>query len=133
MWRPCGAIDDTVIEDGVRLDNLCQIGHNVQIGAHTAIAGRSAIAGSAKIGRYCLLAGGAGLAGHISLADRTTIAADSTVFRTVTQSGETWSNQMPALPLRDWQRNVARFRKLDELARRVQTLEKQKERPSDDE
>jgi UDP-3-O-[3-hydroxymyristoyl] glucosamine N-acyltransferase len=128
-----GAVGDTVLEEDVRIDNLCQVGHNVQIGAHTAIAGRSAIAGSTKIGKYCLLAGGAGLAGHIEIADRTTIAADSTVFRTVKQSGETWSSQLPAQPLRDWQRNVARFRKLHELARRVQALEKQQGKSSDDE
>lgn len=128
-----GAVEDTVLEQDVRIDNLCQIGHNVRIGAHTAIAGRSAIAGSAKIGRYCLLAGGSGVAGHIEIADRTTIAADSSAFRTVKQSGETWSSQMPAQPLRDWQRNVVRFRKLDDLARRVQTLEQQQEKLSDDE
>jgi UDP-3-O-[3-hydroxymyristoyl] glucosamine N-acyltransferase len=128
-----GAVGDTVLEEDVRVDNLCQIGHNVQIGAHTAIAGRSAIAGSAKIGRYCLLAGGAGMAGHIELADRTTIAADSTVFRTVAQSGETWSSQWPAQPLREWQRNLVRFRKQDDLARRIQTLERQQGKPSDNE
>lgn len=128
-----GAVGDTLLGEDVRVDNLCQIGHNVQIGAHTAIAGRSAIAGSAKIGRYCLLAGGAGMAGHIELADRTTIAADSTVFRTVTQSGETWASQWRAQPIREWQRNLARFRKLDDLARRVQSLEKQQGKSSADE
>jgi UDP-3-O-[3-hydroxymyristoyl] glucosamine N-acyltransferase len=128
-----GAVGDTVLEEDVRVDNLCQIGHNVQIGAHTAIAGRTAIAGSARIGRYCLLAGGAGMAGHIELADRTTIAADSTVFRTVAQSGQTMSAQWPAQPLREWQRNLVRFRKLDDLARRIQTLEKQQGKPSADE
>jgi UDP-3-O-[3-hydroxymyristoyl] glucosamine N-acyltransferase len=128
-----GAVGDTVLEEDVRIDNLCQVGHNVQIGAHTAVAGRTAIAGSARIGRYCLLAGGAGMAGHIELADRTTIAADSTVFRTVAESGETMSSQWPAQPLREWQRNVARFRKLDDLARRLHTLEKQQGKSSADE
>ena len=128
-----GAVGDTVIGEDVRIDNLCQVGHNVQIGAHTAIAGRSAIAGSTRIGRYCLLAGGSGLAGHIEIADRTTIAADSTLFRSVRDSGETWSGQLPAQRIRDWQRNLARLRKLDELAHRVHLLEKQQGKSSDDE
>lgn len=128
-----GAVGDTVLEEDVRIDNLCQVGHNVQIGAHTAIAGRSAIAGSTRIGRYCLLAGGAGLAGHLELADRTTIAADSTLFRSVRESGVTLSAQLPAQPIREWQRNLIRLRKLDALAHRVQALEKQQGKSSDDE
>lgn len=128
-----GAVGDTVIGEDVRIDNMCQIGHNVQIGAHTAIAGRSGIAGSARVGRYCLLAGGSGLAGHIEIADRTTIAADSSLFRSVHESGETWSGQLPAQPIRDWQRNLARLRKLDDLARRVRLLEKQQGNLSNDE
>jgi UDP-3-O-[3-hydroxymyristoyl] glucosamine N-acyltransferase len=128
-----GAVGDTVLEEDVRIDNLCQIGHNVQIGAHTAIAGRSAIAGSTRIGRYCLLAGGAGLAGHIEIADRTTIAADSTLFRSVRESGITVSAQLPAQPIREWQRNLIRLRKLDQLAHRVHSLEKQQGKSSNDE
>jgi len=128
-----GAVGDTVLEEDVRIDNLCQIGHNVQIGAHTAIAGTSAIAGSARIGRFCLLAGGSGVSGHIEIADRTTIAADSRLFRTVRESGETWSAQLPAQPMREWQRNLARLRKLDQLAHRVHTLEKLQGKPPEDE
>lgn len=120
-----GAIGDTVLEDDVRLDNFVQIAHNVRVGAHSAFAGRSGVAGSSTIGRYCLIAGGAGVSGHIEIADRTTVAATSTVFRSITQPGTTWSAQMPAHPMRDWQRNYARLLKLDELARTVKRLEKQ--------
>lgn len=119
-----GAIDDTVLEEDVRLDNHVQIAHNVHIGAHTALAGRAGIAGSAKIGRYCLIAGGAGVIGHIEIADRTTIAADSAVFRSITEPGGTWSAQMAAQPIREWQKNSARLQKLDELARRLIKLER---------
>ena len=120
-----GAIDDTVLEQDVRLDNHVQIAHNVYIGAHTALAGRTGVAGSAKIGRYCLIAGGAGVSGHIEVADRTTIAADSAVFRSITEPGGTWSAQMAARPIREWQKNSARLNKLDELARRLIKLERE--------
>ena len=120
-----GAIDDTVLEEDVRLDNHVQVAHNVYIGAHTALAGRAGIAGSTKIGRYCLIAGGAGVGGHIELADRTTIAADSAVFRSVTEPGTTWSAQLSARPIREWQKNSARLQKLDELARRLIKLERE--------
>ena len=114
-----------MLEEDVRLDNHVQVAHNVYIGAHTALAGRAGIAGSTKIGRYCLIAGGAGVGGHIELADRTTIAADSTVFRSVTEPGTTWSAQLPARPIREWQKNSARLQKLDELARRLIKLERE--------
>jgi UDP-3-O-[3-hydroxymyristoyl] glucosamine N-acyltransferase len=117
-----GAIGDTVLENDVRVDNLCQIAHNVYIGAHTAIAGLSGIAGSTRIGKYCLLAGGAGVSGHLEIADRTTIAAYSSVMRSITEPGTTWSSQFQAQPVRDWQRNLTRFRKLDELTTRIRKL-----------
>ena len=123
-----GAIGNTVLEEDVRIDNLCQIGHNVHIGAHTAMAGMSGLAGSSKVGRYCLLAGGSGVSGHIEIAERTSLAAASRAFRPIEEPGTTWSAQMPAQPIKDWQRNLARLRKLDELARRVKELEKKLER-----
>jgi UDP-3-O-[3-hydroxymyristoyl] glucosamine N-acyltransferase len=128
-----GALEDTVLEEDVRLDNLCQIGHNVHVGAHTAIAGTGGAAGTAKIGKYCLLAGGAAVAGHIEIADRTTISATSKVFRSVTEPGTTWSAQLPARPIREWQRTVARLNRLDELAKTVKSLEKQLGELKDDE
>ena len=120
-----GAVEDTVLEEDVRIDNLCQIAHNVHIGAHTACAAKVGISGSTRIGRYCMLAGASATAGHLVIADRTTIGADSAVFRSITEPGTTWSAQLPARPIRQWQRNLARLNKLDELARSVSKLQKQ--------
>jgi len=128
-----GAIGDTVLEEDVRIDNLCQIGHNVHIGAHTAMAGMSGIAGSTRVGRYCMIAGGSGFSGHLEIADKTSLAASSRAFRSVKEPGTTLSAQLPAQPIKDWQRNLSRLRKLDELARRVRKLEKQWRGFSDDE
>ena len=123
-----GAVDDTVLEEDVRIDNQCQIGHNVRVGAHTALAGKAGSAGSTKIGRYCLLAGGSATAGHLDIADRTTIGAYTAVFRSITEPGQTWSAQLPARPIREWQRTLARLNRLDELARKVRKLEKELEK-----
>jgi len=122
-----GAIGDTVLEEDVRIDNLCQIGHNVHIGAHSALAGMTGIAGSTRIGRYCLFGGRTGVSGHLEFADKTSLTAGSNAFRTVDEPGLTWSSQIPAQPMKEWQRNLARLRKLDELARRVRNLEKKLE------
>ena len=118
-----GALDDTVLEEDVRLDNQIQIAHNVFIGAHTAMAGCSAAAGSAKIGRHCLIAGGAGVLGHLEIADRVTITAMSLVTRSIHEPGE-YSSGTPLQDNRAWRRNAARFRHLDEIARRIAELEK---------
>lgn len=113
-----GALDDTVIEEDVRLDNQIQIGHNVRIGAHTAMAGCSAVAGSARIGRYCLIGGGAGILGHLEICDRVTITAMSLVTRSIATAGE-YSSGVPLQDNRSWRRNAARFKKLDDLARKI--------------
>jgi len=118
-----GALEDTVLEEDVRLDNQIQIAHNVTIGAHTAMAGCAAVAGSAKIGRYCLIGGGAGILGHLSIADRVTITARALVTHSIHSAGE-YSSGVPIQESRQWRRNAARFKHLDELARRVQALEK---------
>ena len=118
-----GAIEDTVIEDDVRLDNQIQIAHNVHIGAHTAMAGCSAVAGSATIGRYCLIGGGAGILGHLSLADRVTVTAMSLVTHSIHAAGE-YSSGTPIQENRQWRKNAARFKRLDELARRLNALDK---------
>jgi len=118
-----GALDDTVLEEDVRLDNQIQIAHNVRIGAHTAMAGCSAVAGSATIGKYCLIGGGAGILGHLSVADRVTITSMSLVTHSIHEPGE-YSSGTPIHDNRVWRRNAARFKHLDELARRVQALEK---------
>lgn len=119
-----GAIGDTVLEEDVRIDNLVQIAHNVYIGAHTAMAARAGIAGSTRIGRYCLLGGGCGIQGHIEIADRVTIAARSTAYYSITEAGSTWTSLIPAQPITEWQRNLSRLRKLDQLARKVLKLER---------
>ena len=118
-----GALDDTVLDEDVRLDNQIQVGHNVRIGAHTAMAGCSAVAGSARIGRWCLVGGGAGILGHLEVCDKVTITAMSLVTQSITQPGE-YSSGMAVQETRQWRRNAARLRQLDELARRVIALEK---------
>jgi len=120
-----GAVGDTVLEEDVRIDNLCQIAHNVRIGAHTAVAGTSGIAGSTRIGRYCLLGGNTGVSGHLEIADRTTITGGSEILRSISEPGTTWGGTLPSLPVRRWNRNLARFHKLDELARKINALENQ--------
>ena len=118
-----GALEDTVIEDGVKLDNQIQVGHNVRIGAHTAVAGCTAIAGSAVIGKRCMIAGGAGVAGHIEICDDVTITAMTLVSHSITRAG-VYSGSLPIDEAAEWRKNSARFRQLDKLARRVADLGK---------
>lgn len=118
-----GAIEDTVLEEDVRVDNLVQIGHNVVVGAHTAMAGCVAVAGSTRIGRYCLIGGGAGIVGHIEIADRVTVTARTLVTHSLRKPGE-YSSGSPLQTQREWRRNAARIRRLDDLARRVASIEK---------
>jgi UDP-3-O-[3-hydroxymyristoyl] glucosamine N-acyltransferase len=120
-----GALDDTVLEEDVRLDNQIQIAHNVYVGAHTAMAGCAAVAGSARIGRYCMIGGNAGVLGHLELADRVTITAKSLVTHSIREPGE-YSSGVPLQDNRLWRKNAARFKHLDEYARRLSALEKDK-------
>jgi len=119
-----GAIGNTVLEEDVRTDNQVQIAHNVHIGAHTAMAAQAGIAGSTRIGKYCMLGGGCGVQGHIEIADRVTIAAKSTAYYSIKEAGSTWTSLIPAQPIMEWQRNLSRLRKLDQLARKVIKLER---------
>jgi UDP-3-O-[3-hydroxymyristoyl] glucosamine N-acyltransferase len=116
-----GAIEDTVLEEDVRLDNLIQVGHNVHIGAHTAMAGCVAVAGSTRIGRYCLVGGGAGFVGHLEIGDRVRIGARSLVTHSLSGPGD-YTSGTPLQPTRQWRRNAARFKQLDELARKIAPL-----------
>lgn len=118
-----GALEDTLIADGVKLDNQIQVGHNVQIGEHTAVAGCVAIAGSARIGRRCMIGGAAGITGHIEIADDVTVTAMTLVSHTI-QSPGVYSGSLPVDAAVQWRKNSARFRQLDELARRLNKLEK---------
>ncbi len=115
-----GALEDTVLAEDVRLDNQIQIGHNVVIGAHTAIAGCTAIAGSARIGRDCLIAGGVGIAGHLEIGDRVTVTAMSLVSRSLPGPGE-YSSGTPIQDSRSWRRSAARFRQLDDIAKKLKS------------
>jgi UDP-3-O-[3-hydroxymyristoyl] glucosamine N-acyltransferase len=119
----CGALDDTVIEDGVRIDNLVMIAHNVRIGAHTAIAGQCGIAGSTVIGKRCMFAGQVGVDGHLTVCDDVIFSGQAMVSKNVTEPGRYASN-FPAEPAAVWNRRVARFRRQDSLIDRVSKLEK---------
>lgn len=119
-----GALDDTVIEDGVKIDNQVQIAHNVRIGAHTAIAGCVGISGSARIGQYCTLAGGVGVVGHLELTDHVHVTGMTMVTHSISEPG-IYSSGTSIMPNSLWRRNAVRFRKLDDLFRRLRRLEKQ--------
>lgn len=119
-----GALDDTVIEDGVKLDNQIQVAHNVRIGAHTVIAGCTGIAGSTLIGSRCMIGGQVGFVGHLSIADDVVITGRSMVTGSIDRPG-TYSGGLPLDEAIRWRRNSARFRQLDELARRLARLERQ--------
>ena len=123
-----GAMGDTVIEDGVKLDNLIQIGHNVHIGAHTAIAGCVGIAGSTKIGRYCKIGGAAMISGHLQIADKVTISGATGVGKTISKGG-IYTSAYPCEPHRDWLRNVVYLHHLHELAKKLNKLERQCVKP----
>lgn len=119
-----GAIEDTVIEDNVKLDNQIQVAHNVKIGAHTAIAGCTAIAGSTKIGKHCRIAGMVGIVGHLEIADNVTVTAKSLVSGSIKKAG-VYSAGTPLEPNQQWRKNTVRFKHLDEMAKRLNALEKQ--------
>jgi len=117
-----GAIEDTIIEDGVKLDNLIQIGHNCHIGENTAMAACSGISGSTRIGADCTIAGAVGVAGHLEIADNVHFTGMAMVTRSVSEPG-LYSSGIPAMPSADWRRGVVRFRQLDDIARRLKRLE----------
>jgi UDP-3-O-[3-hydroxymyristoyl] glucosamine N-acyltransferase len=119
----CGAIGDTVIEDGVRIDNLCMIAHNVYVGEHTAMAALTGIAGSTKIGKRCMFAGASGAVGHITVCDDVVVAGKTFLSKDVTEPG-TYAASFPADNARSWAKQLARFRRLGKLIERVKKLEK---------
>ncbi len=119
----CGAIGDTVIEDGVRIDNLCMIAHNAHVGAHTAMAAMTGISGSTTIGKRCLFAGHSGTVGHITICDDVVVSGKAVVSKDITEPG-VYAASFTAEPAMEWSRKVARFRRLDQLIERVRKLEK---------
>jgi UDP-3-O-[3-hydroxymyristoyl] glucosamine N-acyltransferase len=118
-----GALDDTIIEHGVKIDNHVQIAHNCVIGEHTIICGCSAIAGSSTIGRYCTIGGGVGVIGHLNIADKVMISAMSLVSKSIAEPG-VYSSGTGLLESKEWKRNIVRFRQLDDMAKRLRELEK---------
>lgn len=118
-----GALQDTVIEDGVKLDNLIQIGHNVRIGAHTAMAGCAGVAGSATIGAHCTVGGGAIILGHLTLADHVHVSASTVVMRSILKPGQ-YTGVFPVDDNAAWEKNAASLRQLHALRDRVRALER---------
>jgi UDP-3-O-[3-hydroxymyristoyl] glucosamine N-acyltransferase len=111
-----GALSDTVIEEGVKIDNQVQVAHNCRIGAHTVIAGCAGIAGSVVIGRHCVIGGGAGIVGHLTIADGVTVSGMTFITKSIREPG-VYSSGLPMMQHADWLRNAAHLRRLDEIAR----------------
>lgn len=120
-----GALGDTVIDNGVRIDNLVHIAHNCKIGEHTAIAGQCGFAGSAVVGKRCMFGGQAGMVGHISICDDVIVWGQGMITKSITKPG-TYGSGFPSEPANEWNRRVARFRRLGKLLERVSKLEKDK-------
>lgn len=118
-----GALDDTVIEEGVKLDNQIQVAHNVRIGAHTAIAGCVGIAGSAKIGRHCTIGGASVVLGHLEIADNVCISAGTLVTKSITQPG-TYTSALPAIAHEEWRKNIVHLRHLNDWSAKIKHLER---------
>jgi UDP-3-O-[3-hydroxymyristoyl] glucosamine N-acyltransferase len=117
-----GTIENTVIEDGVKLDNLVQIAHNVRVGAHTVMAAMSGAAGSTKIGQRCMVGGGVVMVGHLTICDDVMFTFRSVVTQSVTVPG-VYGGSLPAEEASKWRRSAARFRQLDAMHRRLRELE----------
>lgn len=117
-----GAIDDTVIGRGVRLDNLIQIAHNCQIGEHTAIAACTGVAGSTRIGARCMIGGAVGITGHIEIADDVIVLGRAMVTQSLTEKG-VYGSGLPIAPAREWRKTVARVRRLGKLEERLRSVE----------
>jgi len=127
-----GALDDTVIEEGVKLDNQIQVAHNCVIGAHTVIAGCTGISGSVTIGKGCMIGGGVGIVGHISICDHVTISGMTLVAKPITQPG-TYTSGLPMMPHAQWLRSAALLRRLDRIAGRdARALPGEDREPEDD-
>jgi UDP-3-O-[3-hydroxymyristoyl] glucosamine N-acyltransferase len=118
-----GALDDTVIEEGVKLDNQIQVAHNVRIGAHTALAGCVGIAGSAKIGRNCTIGGAAMILGHLEIADGVHVSTNTLVTKSITKAGA-YTGWIPFQEHAEWARNFARLRHLDAMNDKIRALER---------
>lgn len=119
-----GALDDTMIGDGCKIDNLVMIGHNCNIGPYSVIAGCTGMAGSTTLGEHCILGGASMISGHLSLAPNTTISGASTVMRSIVEPGGVYASVFPLDSYEHWMRNASHIRRLSKLAERVSELEK---------
>ena len=119
-----GALGDTVVGKGTKIDNMVHVAHNVRIGKHTAVAGCVGIAGSSQIGEYCTITGASGVTGHIELGDHVHISGATSVTRSIKKPG-LYTSTVPAMEHTVWMKNFARLKYLDDMVRRVKSLEKQ--------
>ena len=117
-----GAIGDTIVEDGVKLDNLVQIAHNDHIGEHTTMSGQSGLAGSVKVGKKCIIGGGVGVSDNLEITDNVILAGRSNVANSIKEPGM-YAAVIPVVEARKWRRILGRIKQLDELARRIKALE----------
>ena len=117
-----GAIGNTVVEDGVKIDNLVQLGHNVHVGEHTTMSGHTGVAGSAIIGKKCILGGDVAISDNIEIADNVILTGRSSVPNSIKESGM-YSSGIPAVEARKWRRILGRIKQLDELAKSIKALE----------
>lgn len=117
-----GALDDTEIGNGVKIDNQVQIGHNCKIGEHTLICGCAGIAGSVTIGKHCIMGGGSGVVGHVTIADKVQVSAMSLVSQSIPESGMYSTGTIQA-KTSEWKRNAIRFQQLDSIAKRLKEIE----------
>ena len=125
-----GALEDTIIEDGVKLDNQIQIAHNCHIGAHTAMAGCVGVAGSAKIGKYCTFGGAAMILGHLTIADHVHISSGSLVSRSILEPGQ-YTGFYPLAKNADWEKSAAIVRNLSTMRERIRALEEKFKSPNE--
>lgn len=119
-----GAMSDTVIGSGTKIDNQVQIAHNVIIGDACVIAGCAAISGSTKIGNFCIIGGAANFAGHLTIADRTTVSGNTSIIRSITEPGQHYTGVYPSMPHSTWEKNAAILRGLDKIRQRLRLLDK---------
>ena len=121
-----GAMSDTVIGSGTKIDNQVQIAHNVSIGNCCVIAGCAAISGSTKIGNFCIIGGAANFAGHLTIADRTTVSGNTSIIRSITEPGQHYTGVYPSMLHSAWEKNAAILRGLDKIRQRLRLLDKSK-------
>ena len=121
-----GAMNETHIGAGCKIDNQVQIGHNVQIGAHTVIAGCVGISGSTTIGSHCMIGGYANFAGHLKIADRTTVSGGTSIIRSIIEPGQHFTGVYPSMLHAAWEKNAAILRGLDKIRQRLRFLERGK-------